>query len=133
MRRAPRIQGARACRPYNTPYLLAIPSREFDPKAWAMNLYFLIAPTYCRALKCQIFFLYAAFVSILLVLPKKQRDTADSSDGQFYSWWLWTNMLMYVVGGLGLVLSVLGVIALDLSVPTYALEDDRMSRKTGGD
>ena len=42
-------------------------------------------------------------------------------------------MLMYVVGGLGLVLSVLGVIALDLSVPTYALEDDRMSRKTGGD
>ena len=82
-----------------------------------------------RALKCQIFLLYAVFVTILLMLPKKQRNAIDSSDGKFYSWWLWTNTLLYVIGGLGLVVSILGVVALDLSVPTYALEDDRMSRK----
>merc|ERR1711998_232564 len=74
-------------------------------------------------------FLWASLLTVMLVLPKKRRGEEVSNHGQFYSTWLWTNLVTYIIMGVGLTLAVLGITINFLAVPIYALEDDRMARK----
>merc|ERR1711988_1523805 len=80
-------------------------------------------------LRAGITFLYFSLVVILIALPKKRRDSPDDATGEFHSTWLWVYVITCVLMFVGLVLALAGLVASFLSVPIYALEDDRMARK----